>query len=195
MSVRAKLSAVASVVGFTFAGLAYAGTSDNAGNLQTGLLKAKAVVDRAISAGAGSGGGSGSGGSAGGGWGGAGGAGSGGGAGGGSNGPWFASDEALVDLLESDALALPVLIQASTSLGQAASLSDQAKLAFLSANFQLGNFRFSEACNRMGISRSQIARANTAALQPPTGFLAAFGPDLTATVIELNSLRASEGCP
>jgi len=191
MSVRAKLSAVVSVVGFTFAGLAYAGTSDNAGNLQSGLLKAKAVVDRAISAAGGSGGGSG-GADNGGGW---GGAGNGGGAGGGSNSPWFASDEALADLLESDALALPVLIQASASLGQAASLSDQAKLAFLSANFQLGNFRFSQACNRMGISRSQIARANTAALQPPAGFLAAFGPDLTATVIELNSLRTSEGCP
>jgi hypothetical protein len=47
----------------------------------------------------------------------------------------------------------------------------------------------------MGISRSQIARANTAAMQPPVNFLAAFGPDLTATVVELNALRASEGCP
>lgn len=100
-----------------------------------------------------------------------------------------------MELQENDALALPVLIQASTSLGQAASLSDQAKLAFLAGNFQLGNFRFSQACNRMGISRSQIARANTAAMQPPVNLLAAFGPDLTATVVELNALRVSEGCP
>jgi hypothetical protein len=92
-------------------------------------------------------------------------------------------------------LALPIMLQASSSLSSAGSLADQAKLAFLNGNTQLGNFRFAQACNSMGIARSQIARANTAALQPPTGLLAAFGPDLKATVVELNSLRVSEGCP
>jgi hypothetical protein len=191
MSVQLKVNALLMTAGFAVSGLAHAGTADNAQNLQSALLRAKSVVDRAISAVGGGGGGA----SDGGGWGGGGSGGGGGGGGGGGTGPWSVSEDFLMELPENDALALPVLIQASTSLGQAASLSDQAKLAFLGGNFQLGNFRFSQACNRMGISRSQIARANTAAMQPPVNFLAAFGPDLTATVVELNALRASEGCP
>jgi hypothetical protein len=195
MSVQLKINALLITAGFAVSGLAHAGTADNAQNLQSALLRAKSVVDRAISAvgEVGGGGGGGGGASDGGGWG--GGGSGGGGGGGGGTGPWSVSEDFLMELPENDALALPVLIQASTSLGQAASLSDQAKLAFLGGNFQLGNFRFSQACNRMGISRSQIARANTAAMQPPVNFLAAFGPDLTATVVELNALRASEGCP
>lgn len=189
MKVSLKFRLAALALGMSYTGMALAAGSGNAQNLQAGILKAKAVVDRAIAATGGAGGGSG----------GAGGAPSGdpwgggfpgGGFPGGGTGPWLTADVA-----ENDAIALPILIQASTSLGQAASFSDQAKLAYLGGNIAFGNFRFAEACNRMGISRSQIARANTAALQPPMGFLAAFGPDLTATVVELNALRASEGCP
>lgn len=192
MSAQKNVNTLLLTVGFAFSGLAHAATADNAQNLQSALLRAQSVVDRAISSVGGGGGGGGGGGDDGG-WG--GGGGGGGGWGGGGSGPWSVSEDVLMELQENDALALPVLIQASTSLGQAASLSDQAKLAFLAGNFQLGNFRFSQACNRMGISRSQIARANTAAMQPPVNLLAAFGPDLTATVVELNALRVSEGCP
>ena len=96
---------------------------------------------------------------------------------------------------ENDLTALPILMSASSTLGNAGALSDQAKLAYLSGNFALGNFRYAQACSSLGIARSQVARANTAALLPPVGFLAAFGPDLANVVIELQLLRASEGCP
>lgn len=98
-------------------------------------------------------------------------------------------------LEENDALALPIFIQASTSLGNAATLADASLAAFLSFNIALGNFRFAQSCNRMGLSRSQISRANFAAIQPPVGFLAAFSPDITNTVSELLALKATVGCP
>jgi hypothetical protein len=192
---------VASLAAISMTSKVFANSADNAGNLAQGLMNVKASIDNMISsAGGGNGGGDGGGGFPGGGdlpgGGGFPGGGFPGGNGGGipdvSN-PWLVAPS--LDLPESDALALPIMLQASSSLGNAGSLADQAKLAFLNGNPQLGNFRFAQACNTMGIARSQIARANTAAMQPPGGYLAAFGPDLKATVVELNSLRASEGCP
>ncbi|MHA4899859.1 hypothetical protein, partial [Enterococcus faecium] len=66
---------------------------------------------------------------------------------------------------------------------------------YLGGNIQFGNYRFAQACNEMGISRSQIARGNQAALQPPVGFLQAFGPDLAQTLVELQQLKFAVGCP
>jgi len=161
-----------------------AGNPGNSQALAAGLRQAKAVVDNAIAGAQGAGGLSG--GSTG------GSTGSAPGGGNGPGGPWGMTVE---DVNENDAIALPVLIQASTSLGQAATDSDLANFAFISGNIAFGNFKFALACSQMGISRSQISRANTAALQFPLGFLSAFGPDLTQVLIELNQLKFTEGCP
>lgn len=169
-----RLAGILSALSLTVSGLAFANSSQNAQNLSSGIMKAKMKIDRIISS-AGNGGSHG------------------GGRSGGGNSPWSVEEESFD--VENDSMALPILIQASQSLGNAASNSDKAKLAFLGFNFQYGNFLFAKACNGMGISRSQIARANTAAMQGPAGFLSAFGPELTDTVMELNSLKMSEGCP
>ncbi len=99
------------------------------------------------------------------------------------------------DVNESDALALPVFTQASGSLFDAGHFVDVSTIDLLGGNIQQGNFEFAMACSRMGISRSQIARANLAALQPPTGLLAPFSADLLQVVTELNALRFSANCP
>ena len=107
------------------------------------------------------------------------------------------SDIGLEDLglPENDALALPILLQASSTLFQAGQSADQAIAAFLVANIAFGNYRFSMACLNTGLARSQVARANIAALQPPAGFLVAFSPDLGNVVTELLLLRATVACP
>lgn len=172
-----KLGSLLSALSLTASGLALGGTANNAENLSQGIMRAKMVVDRAIASSGGShtnpGGGSG---------------------GSGGNTPWSEDDED-GNVLENDSMALPILIQASASLGKAASNADKSKLAFLTFDFQKGNYLFALACNSMGISRSQIARANTAAMQVPYGYLAAFGPELKDTVMELTALKVSEGCP
>ena len=172
MKVISQVLAVVSLVSLMGSSISLASTATNASALQAGIIHAKNVVDKAIAGAGGHAGGT-----------------VGGTVGGGS--PWFMES----DVAESDALALPILMQASTTLGDAASMADQSKLAYLSFNIALGNFKFAMSCSNMGISRSQIARANTAAFQPPVGFLAAFGPELAAVVTELNSLRISQGCP
>ena len=98
-------------------------------------------------------------------------------------------------LPENDAMALPILLQASSTLFQAGQSADQAVAAFLAANIAFGNYRFSMACLNTGLARSQVARANIAALQPPAGFLVAFSPDLGTVVTELILLRATVACP
>ena len=197
MSRKAQLFA-ASIVAFSLTSEVMANSAQSATNLAQGIRVIKSSIDNIISSSGGQGG-SGSDGGVGGGYpdgdtggGYPGGGYPGGGYPGGSS-PWLVAPD--FDLPEADALALPIMLQATSSLGSAGSFADQAKLAFLNGNTQLGNFRFAQACNSMGIARSQIARANTAALQPPQGYLAAFGPELKATVVELNSLRSSEGCP
>jgi hypothetical protein len=97
--------------------------------------------------------------------------------------------------LESDGMALPIYVQASASLGEAAVSADQAVFSFLTGNIAYGNYSFSVACAKMGIGRSRISRANLAALMPPAGFLTAFGPELTDLVTELGLLKFTVGCP
>ncbi len=98
-------------------------------------------------------------------------------------------------VLENDAVALPIYMQASSSLGNAAVHADQSVASFLTGNIAFGNYSFSVACAKMGIGRSQVSRANFAALLPPAGFLTAFGPDLTELVTELGLLKLTVGCP
>lgn len=99
------------------------------------------------------------------------------------------------DVEESDAVALPIYVQASASLGNAAVNADQAVLNFLSGNIAFGNYSFSVSCAKMGIGRSQVSRANFATLLPPPGFLTTFGPELTELVTELGLLKVTVGCP
>jgi hypothetical protein len=102
------------------------------------------------------------------------------------NDPWWT---------EADSIALPIFTQASGSLWAAATNADQWKLAVLQFNFALANFKFAMTCNMIAQSRSQLARANSAAMLPPVGFLAAFGPEITAHLQELQALRTDNGCP
>lgn len=170
--------------------VAQAATVQDAQVLKAGIYRAKSIVDNALRA-AGSNGSTGGGGSFP--------TNPGVPSGGGHGGFYVESD--LPDLLndgdvnESDALALPVFIQASGSLFDAGHFVDVSTIDLLGGNIQQGNFEFAMACSRMGISRSQIARANLAALQPPTGLLAPFSADLLQVVTELNALRFSANCP
>lgn len=168
MGVKAKL--LANLLLTTVLGSAHAQGADveKARTLSAGVKKAKSIVDRAIRA-----------------------------AGGGVSGPELVvtpepeSDEDL----ESDGMALPIYVQASASLGEAAVSADQAVFSFLTGNIAYGNYSFSVACAKMGIGRSRISRANLAALMPPAGFLTAFGPELTDLVTELGLLKFTVGCP
>jgi hypothetical protein len=161
------------ILALSLATAASANTSQNAERLAAGLQRALSAVSQAVAA-----------------------------AGGGLNTggvvnptPWDMIDDIDTDLVESDAFSLPIYVQAGASLGRAASDADQAKLNYLSGNIAFANYKFSSACVTMGLARSQVARANSAALLPPAGFLAAFGPELASVVSELFSLRISEGCP
>ena len=182
----------------------WAASAEQAQALKAGILQAKAKIDQAISAtGAAPGSGNTGGGFPGGGFPGGGFPGGGfpgggfpgGGFPGGGHGPWFTAEGDELAVAESDALALPIYVQASGNLFDASSQADNANIHFLQGQIALANFEFANACAKMGISRSQIARANLAALQPPLGFLAPFGPQLADVVVNLNQLRAAEGCP
>ena len=96
---------------------------------------------------------------------------------------------------ENDALALPALMQASSSLFRAGQNVDESILYFLSGNVPFGLYKFSMGCMSTGLARSQIARANVAALQPPAGFVTAFSIDLISVVNELFLLRSAVSCP
>lgn len=164
-----------SVLGFSFASLGQAVTPDDARAIRDTVNHAKAVVDRAIS-------------------------------GADSRGaedsrtdedtrnpnrgpgpsPWEVTEDVI---LENDYVALPIYQQASNNLFTAGSYADQAIFALAGINPQEGAFLFAQSCAKMGISRSQIARANLAAIQPPAGYLAAFGPELEEVVVELNALH------
>ena len=166
----------ASVLFLGFASISQAATVDDARALSNGIKHAKSVVDRAIGSGgqvSGTGGftpapndghvGSDSG-----------------------SDVWDAADELVT---ESDFLALPVYQEASNDLFNAGSLADQAIRALSGSNIQEGVYLFAKSCAKMGISRSKVARANLLALEPPQGFLVAFGDDLREVVVELNSLH------
>jgi len=154
--------------GLVLTDVAHAADAQNALRLKSGIDRAKNVVDRAIRS-----------------------------ATGGPFNPVELWDQPVDSSLvnESDALALPILMQASSSLFNAGTSADGALLGFLSGNIALGNFRFAMACNQLGLSRSQIARARLAAIQPPVEFLGPFGPELNLTVLEIVALRQAEGCP
>ena len=166
MGVKTKL--LASLLLTTVLGSAQALGADveKARTLSAGVKKAKSIVDRAIRA-----------------------------AGGGASGPELVVPPESDEDLESDGMALPIYVQASASLGEAAVSADQAVFSFLTGNIAYGNYSFSVACAKMGIGRSRISRANLAALMPPAGFLTAFGPELTDLVTELGLLKFTVGCP
>ncbi len=100
---------------------------------------------------------------------------------------------------ENDALAVPVLLEASGSLFTAGQRADDALFAALSGNFALATFRFTQACTQTGLARSQVARARLAALAFPPGFLTVVAGDFTLIVNELFLLRSpfpvGVGCP
>lgn len=152
--------------GLGLASIGQAVTPEDARALRDQVYHAKSVVDRAI--------------------------GSGGGASPGNSNPgpgpspWELND---AEITENDFVALPIYQQSAHNLFTAGSYADKAIIALSGVNVQEGAFLFAQSCAKMGISRSQIARANLAASQPPVGYLAAFGPELTEVVIELNELH------
>lgn len=168
-----SILAFVSVVGLGLTTLSHAVTPEDAQAIKEGVNRAKAVVDRALAA-------SGSQGGSHGGW------DTGSSSPGSGPSPWEVGEEVI---LESDFVALPIYQQASNSLFAAGSLADQAIFALSGVNIQEGVFLYAKSCAKMGISRSQVARANLAALQPPVGYLAAFGPELEEVVVELNALH------
>lgn len=159
---------ILSVASLFAASVASAATSDDARAVRDSVYRAKSVVDRAISASghsrptpgpAPSPGPS----------------------------PWEVEE---LEVTESDDAALPIYQEASNNLYAAGSLADQAIIALSSGfNIQEGAFKFAQSCAKMGIARSQVARANLAAAQPPVGYLVQFGPELQEVVVELNALH------
>ncbi len=98
-------------------------------------------------------------------------------------------------VVEKDDTALAILLDASYSLLWSANYADLWKQAVRSGDMTRANHYFVIACDKTAISRSQIARANTAAAEQPVGLLAAFGTELQAHVEELQKLRTDNGCP
>lgn len=166
MSIRSKLLAGLLLTGVLGTAEAQAADLAKARMLSQGVKRAKSIVDRAIRA-----------------------------AGGAEAGAESYTESDTGDDSESDALALPIYVQASASLGEAAESADQAVFSFLTGNIAYGNYTFSVSCAKMGIGRSRISRANLATLIPPVGFLAPFGPELTDLVTELGLLKFTVGCP
>jgi len=101
--------------------------------------------------------------------------------------------------VESDVLAVPILLEASGSLFTAGQRADEALFAALGGNFALATFRFTQACTQTGLARTQVARARLAALAFPPGFLTVVAGDFTLIVNELILLRSpfptGVGCP
>lgn len=108
-----------------------------------------------------------------------------------SGGPDVWSHEEKEEILEDDAIAMPIYQTASNNLFSAGSLADQALIDLSSGIYiQEGTYKYAQACAKMAIARSQISRANLAASQTPVGNLQAFGPTLREVVVELNALHA-----
>jgi len=102
---------------------------------------------------------------------------------------------------ENDLLAVPPLLQASSSLTTAGTRADQLVI-ILSApfpNFQLATYRFTQCCTATGLARSQVARARLGASAFPPGFIGTFDAQFADIINELTLLRSpfptGVGCP
>lgn len=102
---------------------------------------------------------------------------------------------------ENDALAEPRLNDAYASLNQAAEAADDATkiLNTPPVDFGRASFRFTQACGKSAIARSQVARARIGAAAPPPGKYTVFLADFDEVVTELQELRKpfpdGVGCP
>lgn len=103
---------------------------------------------------------------------------------------------------EDDLLALPPLLEASSSLFNAGVWAD-ALIQNLTPpgfpNFSLAGFQFARACTFTGLARSQVARSRLGAAVPPIGFLTTTDPQYGLVINELSALRSAPpfgvGCP
>ena len=121
--------------------------------------------------------------------------------------------QAIVDRIasnprESDELAMPILIEASTGLIESAALASEVvllleKVATLPNPVpaqQQANLAFTKTCLKTATTRSKLSRARIAASKPPTSAfdtneLAAFGSDINDVVVEVSDLRTAAECP
>lgn len=95
---------------------------------------------------------------------------------------------------ENDALALPIFLQSSSQLDQAANFAFQSQFHFLNGQIQIALFEFTSACSRLAIGKSALARANLAAIQPPVGFFGVFNVEVLTMLNEIQLARTSNGC-
>ena len=97
-------------------------------------------------------------------------------------------------IVENDAIALPIFMQASGQFNIAGNYAFESQLAYLNGQFAVGNFKFTAACARLSASKNVLARANLAAIQPPVGLFGAFNGEVLNMLNVIEQTRLGSGC-